>query len=289
MNGGWPKRRNQGFTIIEVLIVLAVSGLLLTAALVTINGKQRVTSFNQSIRNLQTELQQIVNDVGSGYYPNNGTISCANGGPGGGVKLTSGAASQGTNVDCIFLGKVLQFAVGSNDPEIYNVYTLAGLRGNIVSPSLDLKSAKARVIAKGTAATDTGIPDAFESKRLLYGLTVSHMYYSNAAGAKVADIAAVGFTMNINSLGDADGSQHVDIVAVPNTTLHVDKSNGVQQINDSVASIDKTKIGTTIDPPGGVQICVNSGGTEQSALISLGGSDRQGTVDVQVFYTKDCI
>ena len=285
----FARRPARGFTIIEVLIVLAVTGALLLAAMLLINGRQRNTAFNQSIRNIQTELQQIINEVGSGYYPNNGNLSCDRGGPAGGTKLSAGTTEQGANVNCVFMSKVAQFAVGTEDPEPYNIYTLVGLRGTTVSPSVDLKTSKARVIASGTAAGDAVVPDAFETNLLQYGLSVSKMYYSNAAGSRVADIAAVGFTMNVSSLGDADGSQRVEVVAIPGTALHVSKATGVQQINDRLATIDSSAAGTLINPPGGVQICLNSGGTIQSGLISIGGSDRQGSVDLQIFNTKDCV
>lgn len=272
-------RPAAGFTIVEVLIVLAVTGALFLAAVLLISGKQQVTSFNQSIRSIQTQMQQVVNDVGSGFYQNDGNIKCDKGGSG--LLLTSLSTEQGTNKDCIFIGKVVQFALLSTDPEEFNIYTIVGLSGDSVTPSTDLSTAKARLIARGTAASDSGIPEVFDTKTLLYGLTATKMYYRNAAGGKVADIGAVGFTSSLANLGAADSSQQVNVVAVTGTALQRDKATGVQNINDNL----KTAV---VNPPGGVQICFTGGGTNQSGLLSIGGSGRQGSVDLQIFNNTSC-
>jgi hypothetical protein len=255
-----------------------VTGALFAGAVILINGKQRVTSFNQSIRNIQTELQQTANDVGSGYYDNNGKITCTS--SGGNLVLGTGTAKQGTNMDCIFLGKIAQFGVGTTDPELYNVYTMIGLRGDASSQPIDLASAKARVIAKGPAEASSTIPDdQFQSKQLQYGLAVSSMYYD---GNPSNSIGAFGFSSSMSSLGTSDASQRVDIVAVTGSALHVDKSAGVGQINANLTD-------SVINPPGGVQICFNSGGTDQSGLITIGGASRQGLVGLKIYTNPDCV
>lgn len=278
MNGGTLRRPGSGFTIVEVMIVLAVTSAMFVAAAVLISGRQNITAFNQSTRALQTQLQQIINEVGSGYYLNDGTVACAKGGPAGGPKLTAGSTEQGANVDCIFLGKVIQFAVDGTDPEEYNVYTVLGLRGSALNPSLDLSSAKARLLAKGTAAGDAAVPDVFDTKKMQYGLQVSKVYYNNNTGNA---IGAVGFTSSLSSLGSADGSQQVNVLALSGTGLHAAKATAVSQINAGLAT-------AVMNPADGVQVCVNSGSTKQSALLSIGGAGRQGVVDLRIYTNQDC-
>src|SRR4051794_22929500 len=85
-----------GFTIVEVMIVLAVSGLLLGGAIVVIGGKQNQTAFNQSVRQVQAQIQQRINEVATGFYDNEGNIRCN--GAGGIVTLTAGGGTeQGAN------------------------------------------------------------------------------------------------------------------------------------------------------------------------------------------------
>jgi type II secretory pathway pseudopilin PulG len=268
--------KSGGFTIVEILIVLTVSMALFLSAVLLINGKQNETSFNQAIHSVQTQLQQIVNDVGSGYYPNNGTIACTSSG-GKPLLSSTGSDSQGTNQDCLFLGKVVQFAVGVSDPEIFNVYTVTGLKDSSSGPTTDLTSAQARLIAQGTG-DPASVPDVFDSDQLQYGLTVSKMYYNGVTGNS---ISAVGFTSNLASLSAGDGSQQVNVIAIPNTTLHTDKVSAVKQIDDNLTS-------SVMNPTGGVQICFNSGGTKQSGLISIGDDGQLGTIDLTIFDSPGC-
>lgn len=278
-------RGHGGFTIIEILIVLAVTAALFTSAVLLINGKQRVSSFNQAIHNVQTELQQSINEVGSGYYPNNGNISCTAGG-GSGPQLSNAAAPQGTNEACLFIGKVDQFAVGSAaaDPQTYNVYTIVGLRGGFNSLSTNFLDSKARVIAKGVSEGNSSIPDAFETKNLLYGLTVVGLYY-NGSPANTAE--AIGFASNLSSLSASDGSQQINIFAVPHIALmnlHLDKATAVTDINSRLGALPPT----ALNPPQGVQICFMSGGTQQSGLITIGAGSRAGNVDLKIFSNTSC-
>ncbi len=127
--------RSAGFTIIEVMIVLAVSGGMLSAAAVMISGQQERAQFSTSVREVENKLVDIFNDVETGYYPNNGSINCrvvsgesdANARP----SLVAGPGpEQGTNQDCLFLGKAIQFyKTSSTDPvSNYRSYTMIGRR-----------------------------------------------------------------------------------------------------------------------------------------------------------------
>ncbi len=270
------RRNTGGFTIVEALIVLAVSGTLLASAVLLVNGKQRITAYNQAIHDVQSQLQQVVNDVGSGFYPNDGNLRCAAGGPGGGPLLTGGSTEQGANKDCIFIGKVIQFGVSGTDPEEFNVYTLVGLTGDSSNPSLNLSSTKARLIAK--TSSDTSIPDAFDTNSLHYGMTVSRRYYQDNPAREVS---AVGFSSNLNSLAEEDNSQQVNVIAIPGAGLDKDGPTAVTDINGALAT-------ATLNPSNGVWVCFNSGGTDQSGLISIGANGRQGLVSLKTYNRLDC-
>jgi type II secretory pathway pseudopilin PulG len=269
-----------GFTIVEVLIVLSVTGAMFISAFTLINGKQDVASFNQSIRNVQTELQQVVTEVGSGHYPNNGTFKCDKDGPGGGTDITAGTTAQGANLHCLFLGRAIQFAVGTTVPEVYNVYTVVGLRGSAASPSTNLATAKARLLARSASAADAAIPDnAYDTKRLLYGLAVSQPYLTANPGTSYASFA---ITSKLGVIGASDASQQIDIVPIANSILHDTKAAGVSKINAALPT-------ATPNPAQGIDICFNSGSTNQSGKITIGGSGRQGTINLKIYGTKDCV
>ena len=123
-----------GFTVVEVLIALAVSGMLLFAALTLFRGKQNQTQFNQAMYDLESKVQSITNEVKSGSFEDTGNYTCefrtGFGTPR--IEELSGSGS-GTNTDCLTLGRAIQ--VVNNDDTI-SIYTVVGLR-NIWSGNTD--------------------------------------------------------------------------------------------------------------------------------------------------------
>ena len=64
------KKRNQGFTIVELLIVIVVIGILALIVVTTYSGiqqKARNSKRQADLTSLQTQLEAFVND--KGYYP----------------------------------------------------------------------------------------------------------------------------------------------------------------------------------------------------------------------------
>src|SRR5688572_13139275 len=96
--------RQGGFTVIEVIIVLAISGALFVSAAIMISGRQNQTAFDQSVQQIHSQIQQALNEVSAGYYPNNTDFQCTALVSGSPPTISSGSASQGTNSGCIFLG-----------------------------------------------------------------------------------------------------------------------------------------------------------------------------------------
>jgi len=278
MNGGFA-RHSRGFTIVETMIVLAVSMALFISAVALINGKQNVTAFNQSVGDVKTALQQIINQVGSGYYPSTGTVQCT--APGGNLTLGGGGSdTQGRSADCLFMGQVIQFGVPSANSasQDYNIYTLVGLRSGVTGSQISLSASQARVIARSSTDPISVPVDAYSAKTLEYGLTVSQTYMTLHP---TDSVGAIGFITNLSSLGTGDGSQRTDVVAIPNVLLGKATPEGAREINANV------KFGV-VNLAGGINICFNSGGTNQSALISIGGSGRQGTIESKIFNQKNC-
>src|SRR5688572_7392102 len=81
-------RGPRGFTVIEVLIVMVVTGMLFVSAAILIAGRRAQTEFNQGIRQVQSQIQQVISEVATGYYPNPNTFRCTPGDSG--PVLTSG-------------------------------------------------------------------------------------------------------------------------------------------------------------------------------------------------------
>ncbi len=115
-----PQSHSVGFTIVEVLIVLAVSSALLVTAYALVSGRQKRTQFTTSINDTRQQLQQIINETTSGYFPASDQFVCQD--PGTQQPVTfkaAGAADpggQGSNQGCVFLGKSIQFGLDVTDP-----------------------------------------------------------------------------------------------------------------------------------------------------------------------------
>jgi type II secretory pathway pseudopilin PulG len=279
----------NGFTVVETMIVLAVTGLLLGSAMVLIGGKQNQAAFNQSIRQIQSQIQQRINEVSTGYYANQGNIQCN--GTGGVVVLTQGTGTeQGANAGCIFLGKALQFKVGASDPEQFNVFSIAALQkggpGGAESSSLPL--AKPKAIAPPSSDPTGNTPNATETQILQNGLSTYRMWYNNGAGDRT--IGSVAFVMSMAQFASngaiASGSQQVDVVPIDDgntkSILGQTQANMVDAINS------RLPVGAVVNPTNGVFICFVSGGTNQSGLITIGNKNRQLSVKLDIKGNKTC-
>lgn len=275
-------RKQRGFTIVETLIVLAVTGALFLMATLAVNGKQNATQFQQAVNDIQSVLRQNIEEVGAGDYPDTGNFTCD--GTTGTVNIQAGTSKQGSNNGCIFLGKALQFGVSGTDPQKYISYTIAGLKDN----SGSLTQAKPVAIAPGQATNGSaGYPDASVSGILHSGLTAVSMNYVDGSGAK-HPIGAVALLSSLGTYSGSSllsGSQQLSLVPVAGSggagTLNTNPLAVVDAINKNLAT-------SPVDPAGGVQICFASGGTNQSGLITIGSNGHNLAVDLQIKSTRDC-
>src|SRR4051794_6940104 len=101
----------SGYTIIEVLIVLAVSGVMFIMAANFIDGKNSRTRFQQGSNELGSRVQSVIEEITDGQYSDipftcNSTSSS--------ITITGTPQQQGKNYDCIFIGKIIHFSVGGN-------------------------------------------------------------------------------------------------------------------------------------------------------------------------------
>lgn len=241
----------QGFTIVETMVVLAVTGVLFFSVVTVMAGRQNKTRFQQGINAAKVEIEQIISEVQTGYYPNMQNFKCA-AGAGGDVVITSAAVGneQGTNKDCVFLGKALQFSVTDEGGDKYAAYPLAGLR-----TATSLATTRARAVGQ-----------AAELKMLQYG--IEPRWVRPAGGGNVG---AVGFVTSFDAVGSgSQGSQSVRIVPVATSTLN-------QTVDTARAIIDANMVSSPVS--NGVRICYESGTTDQHGIVSISGG---GAVSLEI-------
>ncbi len=293
-----------GFTIVEVIIVLAVSSLLAVAALLLVNGRQSEVQFQTSITQAQQQMQQYINEVASGYYPDTQQFTCSlnpgvqNGGdprylyqP----TIVAGSSSpQGTNVNCVFMGTAIQFAV--NDDVVNPNYTqyrtipIVGARvtsavGNASSTQNVTSVAEADpiVIAPGRIPGASGYDDS-HYVTLPTGMKIVSFYYNGNTANTLGSIAIMSSLGGYSGSQLTSGSQTLNLYRVSGTQLN-------QQSMDAVDAMDTNRGGNYVSVSS-VSVCISSGTTTQSGLITIGGNSNTlaGSlgVTVQIFGNLTC-
>lgn len=279
-----------GFTIVETMIVLAVSAILAVSALILVNGRQNKTEFQVAINDLQQQLQQIVNESESGFYPNSGNFTCQ-ATPGTQPVITavtsSGQNTAGTNTSCIFLGKVIYFGPGNADNS-YTVYPVAGNRLGTDGNSVTSLAAAWPVAISLGATTNQNAPD---NNYTTYQMENGLSYVWNLTGGNGNDEPmALGFMSSLNPGADtgASGSQQFRLWGFSNDWSNMSGSstgptNVVDDINNATTSA--TPPNSMVEETGSVEFCIASGTTQQSGLFTI--SDGL-TVDLQIMNGTTC-
>lgn len=182
-----PKEGSGGYTFIEVMIVLAVSATMFATVVTTLFAQNRRNQFTESVNTFNQSLQDILNDVDTGYFPSNNDFTCVaagNNAPSAG----GGATEQGKNQGCVFAGKSLRAAPA--DPTRYEVQTLVGKR-----TVTDVSGAQ-RDVQNLTEARLTP---------LTWGSTVTASNGALSGGVQITKIRREGSSVNMDRLGVLTG------------------------------------------------------------------------------------
>lgn len=286
---------HAGFTIMETLIVLSITGVLFFSFVTLISGRKATAEFRQAANNLKVQIEQVIHEVQSGNYPGLDDFSCVN--SGGSLAITNNPADKGTNKQCIFLGKAIQFGVVESagaEQDTYQVYTIAGARtfnslgggGERLVQTLD--EAIPKLVAPGQAANTT-VPNRSERATFENGLTPVSMRVVGSGGASQS-IGAVAFVTSFEpgaSDGLMTGSQTIQIIGIESTSLGRTAPQGVDSINSLLtASYADSNLR---NPAGGVRLCMASGtNSDRSALLTIGGDGKTASVGLDIKTTGDC-
>ena len=116
------KITNLGFTIIEVMLVLGISGLLL---LITFFGQGSIrteSQFQDSVEGLRAKLERIKDEV-------NTTVSSD-------IKGCNGVFDSGSKAECILFGKLVAFDDQTSNYRVRDIIANGPATGAPVSPSI---------------------------------------------------------------------------------------------------------------------------------------------------------
>jgi hypothetical protein len=250
------KSKTSGYTIVETLIFLAASGLMLTMALVFISGKQARQQFQTSVRDFETTLADIANDVSTGYYQNGAPLACAKGGSPVKPVFSTTANALGTNSDCIFVGTVIKLGEdsGGSGYEQFTQLAMAGLR---------LNGSGLGVV--GLAESNPKVIDVpgEQLKRSLGTAAVSCIRIGADTNPCTRNNAAIGFFSTFDGTAVNDGGTiKTDVISYPTVSLDNTLSDAMQNINNDIDY-------ATVHLNPGVTICLVGG--NQHAYVKIGG------------------
>lgn len=297
----------KGYTIVETMIFLAVTAILFASAMVAIGGRQATVQFNQGVRDAQSKLQDVINQVSTGFYPDASNFTCsASATTATRPTFTATASKQGTSDSCTFLGKVVQFGLGT-DQDGYNVISVASRRVTASSDGLTGLDVSSLAQALPTAlspidASDVTTPDITQKLAFQYGVQATRVTVPDAGGSYASDdYGSVAFLSSFpgsNNGALVSGAQQVAFATVPHTTLTSTLFDTVTNINamtDDVgpplpSGFTKMSSNSAVNSAlaHGVVICLADQGKNRRAMLTIGGATAQTSVKLDMGVTALC-
>jgi len=262
MRGG-KNRQPLGYTIVEVMIVLAVSGVMFVIAAGFINGKQARAAFTTGVNEMASTIQDTLDQVSDGKYSDIPLNCSFNGSQ---TSITSGGSNQqGTNATCVFLGKMIRWDVGAAD---YTVYSLAGGRSTDFATGTtditNLSAADPRVI------TDLNTTGSVPQQLTVEKITIDSLTYT---GSPPYD-PVFGF---LQSLGTSSGGA----LKTGGQTI------GLYYMNLQQHTPIQSSVPLSIMPASTIDMCLTD--DTRTAHITIGsGNDSQQAVNVRMTGNAPC-
>lgn len=257
MKGG---KQPLGYTIVEVLIVMAVSGSMFVLAANFINGRQARTSFQQGTNELASRMQGMISDVIDGHYSDI-PFNCQQSGLGP-LIFPPGSPSPGAS-DCVFMGKLLHFQPNASR---YEVLSLAGAREKALGGGIVTNLSDAQLTLIGALRAEEIIPQSLTIRRV--NITDQDgTFYGNTRWS-------IGFMQGLG-VPDATGASYSS--GAPTVAMiysqGVDASTGIPtpigQVNNRIAYASR------------VSLCLTDGvGGTRFSRLSIGANNNS-QIDVQ--------
>lgn len=260
---GKGSKPGAGYTITELLVVLAVTTVLFASILLYFRGNQDRAAFTQAVRNFEARLQTIVTEVSSGYYQSGFECNSTTNQP----VVSATEVTPGSSEDCVFLGKVI--VAHSEDIDIMTI--LGNRKATVGGSQIDattLAEAAPRAIA------NSATKDLTEEFQLSFGLSIRAVFAMTGAGSNtVTEYGAFGILHELGAAAGTtsplSGSRSLRLYGVDNTASPVTEP--------LAATANRVSAANLIPLPNGIRICL-LGGNGQRAEITIGGSTGQTTI-----------
>lgn len=294
-----------GYTIVEVMIVLSISGIMFLIAANFISGKQEATAFPQGVNQLAAKIQNTIEQVSDGQYsdvdltcnftyasppqpPTDSAITNL------GLNKTTDSSTddlQGTISPCIFLGKVLQFnqkLPGLTADQQYETFVLAGgrLDSNQQPISADPNALTTTPLDDDAPTPITPLTTESTIPQRLDIIDINQQLTSNEPSSltqpfSTDPVAAttsygIGFIQslgnNTSQSGGQNGFQPINLYYVSSLTGPMSQSSAQTAISGSTLHL--------VPPGQEIVMCVSD--HTQYANIEIGSANSQLTVKVKM-------
>jgi len=251
----------RGFTIVEVLIVLGISGVIMAATLPFISGKQSSTQYTVGINQLQAQISSLINNISNGNIPAAGSYACTN--SSNTVKVTSG---NGSNTGaCQFIGEAIYFQKYS-----MKVIPIIGLRVNSSGLVQSLSDAKPCPMLDGGTDKCSSF-DGSTTYSYTNGIILSK-YNSEPILNSNGGLFAYFTLSSIGSLGQLNGSISVDSLNIPdvNSANIFNLINGLSNSNTYNIPLDLCFYSSTTKTNGVITLSANRNPVETKLINNRG-------------------
>lgn len=230
---------HHGYTIIEVMIFLVVSGLIFVGAMVAVGGRQQSVQYTQAVRDFEIQLRDVMNDVSDGYYPEYTNGVCVT--SSGSVDFdTSGTSTPGTNVQCVNIGKIMMFNLGSDR---VGVGTIVGINPGIGGQNdLSLPALRPTLAYKEAGANTL---DLTTFKPIRFGARITKIALVSDHNQTFSSLSFVsGFSNSTTNLNKQNGLLAVNVYGSKgtldsNTTMQNYVTETTELINSSDVEVNR--------------------------------------------------
>lgn len=296
------RKHNEAYTIVEVMIFFVITGVLLISALAVFRGQQAKTQFTQGVRETDVQLRTIVNEIGSGYFPDQANFSCEANAAGDAVEISSTRSEQGTNNECIFLGKAIQFGPESGacsvpvdsiskvkDCKTFKVFTVAGLRQTSEGSEVTNLTEAAPAIVDSLTEEYT-IPNGLYIKRLLLmSSRDTSPSLCQQAAPPGCDVGAISYYQSLSGYEGQNlvsGEQSLNVYPISNTLLGQSETEFRDKFEDQYVptsggqEFPRAYYKVEVNPDRGIVLCLSDG--NRNAAIQIGTAGRITETDVLI-------
>jgi type II secretory pathway pseudopilin PulG len=271
------RRSFGGYTIIEVMIFLAVSSAMLVYAIVSVRGQQAHTEFITTMNELNSNIQQWIDEVVNGYSASQAsplssdfkcTVASASSPPI--ITRTAPGAGNalGANPDCVFLGKAIQINTDQNTPNHIYVYNVLGRRtyinGGIESLADNIKHS---LPAAAYNSTETPPIDLTNDFTIPNGVRVT-----SVSGSPNADSHLLGIYTGFNGV-QSGGASSLLTLQYPFTENKAKNDSQVISCLSLQAPCDATSLPDDNPWPMNTwKLCFNNTRNDEYGMITISSS-----------------